>query len=62
MSKENEATKLEQLLRNKTVRLVRRANPSELLIEFDDGFRLYVNARADQLELSVTAGARSGDG
>ena len=62
MNIEDEARRLADLLRDKTVQAARRTKPSELVIEFADGFRLYVNARGDDLELSVTAGARSSDG
>lgn len=51
---EVEATKLTDLLRGKTVKLVRRHRSGEVLIEFDDGTRLFVNNIPNGLEFSVT--------
>jgi hypothetical protein len=51
---EDEATKLTDLLRGKTVRVVRRHRVGELLIEFDDDTRLFVNNVPDGFEFSVT--------
>ena len=54
MNLEDESHKLTDLLRGKTVRLARRKKTGELLVEFDDGSRLFVNAKGNELELSVT--------
>lgn len=50
----DEAEKLTALLCGKRVKLVRRHRPEEVLIEFDDGTRLFVNKVAHGIELSVT--------
>jgi hypothetical protein len=54
MELEQEAERLEQLIAGKTVRLVRRFRPAEILIEFTDGTRLYVHAPSDPIECSIT--------
>jgi hypothetical protein len=51
---EDEGTKLTYLIRGKTVKVVRRHRSGEVLIEFDDGTRLFINAIPAGLELSVT--------
>ena len=51
---EDEATRLSDLLRGKVVTAVRRHRPDEILIEFDDGTRLYVDRNSGGLEFSVT--------
>ena len=51
---ENEATKLTDLLKGKVVRTVRRHRFSEVMIEFDDGTRLFVNKTSEGLEFSIT--------
>jgi hypothetical protein len=51
---ENEAKKLTNLLRGKSVTLVRRHRVREVVIEFEDGTRLFVDAASDPLEFSVT--------
>jgi len=48
---------LETLLRGKVVAIVKRHRANKLLIQFDDGTRLYVDGSRDGLELSVTGGA-----
>ena len=54
MELEDEATKLTGLLRCKVVKIVRRHKPGEVLIEFEDGTRLFINNIPDGLEFSVT--------
>jgi hypothetical protein len=54
MELEVEATKLTDLLRGKVVNVVKRHKSGEVLVEFDDGTRLFVNHIADGLEFSVT--------
>lgn len=51
---EDEAAKLTDLLRGKTVKVVRRHRFGEVMIEFDDGTRLFVNNISDGLDFSVT--------
>jgi hypothetical protein len=43
-----------QLLGGKTVARIRRHRPTELLVEFTDGTRLFVDVAGDVLELSIT--------
>lgn len=50
-----EAEKASRMLAGLTVRVVRRHRPTELLIEFEDGTRLFVDAEG-ALELSITGG------
>jgi hypothetical protein len=52
-----EAQRLTGLLTGKTVKIVRRRRSSELLVEFVDGTRLYVDCADAELELSVTGGS-----
>jgi hypothetical protein len=52
---ENEAAKLTELLRGKAVKLVRRHRAREVVIEFDDGTRLFVDTVSEPLEFSVTS-------
>jgi hypothetical protein len=51
---EDEAKSLGELLCGKTVKIVRRHRPTEVMIEFDDGTRLFVDAIPDGLDFSVT--------
>lgn len=51
---EDEATRLSDLLRSKIVRVVKRQRSDEMLIEFNDGTRLYVDKTSSGLEFSVT--------
>jgi hypothetical protein len=51
---ENEAKKLTNLLRGKSIKLVRRHRVREVVIEFEDGTRLFVDAASDPLEFAVT--------
>jgi hypothetical protein len=51
-----EADEATEMLSGLTVRVVRRHRLSELLIEFDDGTRLFIHAQG-ALELSITGGA-----
>ena len=50
-----ESAKATDMLRGKVVARVIRVRTSELLIEFDDGTRLFVDGGA-QLELSIARG------
>jgi hypothetical protein len=51
---EGESTKLTDLLRGKVVKVIRRHRAEEVLIEFEDGARLFVNSNPPGLEFSVT--------
>ena len=53
---EKEAAQLTELLHGKVLKIVRRHRSDEILIEFEDGTRLFVNGIAAGLEFSVTAG------
>ena len=52
----DEARELTALIGGKTVKLVRRHRPAELMIEFDDGTRLFVDVATKGLDVSVTGG------
>ena len=56
MDLEDEAAALTKLLAGKSVRDVRRLRIAELLIEFTDGTRLFIDAKSDGIECSVTGG------
>jgi len=51
-----EAAAATQALAGKVVARVERYRNSEMLIEFTDGTRLFVDGTADGVELSVTGG------
>lgn len=53
---ENEAERASEMLRGKVVARVIRNRPTEVLLEFTDGTRLFVDRAADALELSITCG------
>ena len=44
------------LLKGKVVACVKRFREEEVLVEFEDGTRLYVDRTADGVELSITGG------
>ena len=50
-----EASEASKMLAGLQVRLVQRHRPSELLIEFDNGTRLFIDAQG-ALDLSITDG------
>ena len=54
---ENEGRKLTDLLRGKTVKVVRRHRSREVVIVFDDGTTLFVDNISGGLEFSVTGGS-----
>lgn len=54
MELQEEAKRLHELLRAKTVKVVLRHRPSELVIAFDDGTTLFIESAPDGLEFSVT--------
>ena len=51
---ENEAILATRMFAGKSVALVRRHRAAEVVIEFTDGTRLFVDAAGDALELSIT--------
>jgi hypothetical protein len=51
---ETDAERMSQLLRGKAVRVVQRHRTIEVLLQFEDGTRLFVNAIADRLDFSIT--------
>jgi hypothetical protein len=51
---DEESSTATTLLAGKTVSQVIRNRPNEMLVEFSDGTRLYVDATDGQLEMSVT--------
>jgi hypothetical protein len=53
---QREANAATELLKSKSVVNVNRPNGNEVLIEFDDGTRLYVNRGKSELDLSITSG------
>jgi len=55
MNLDEEALLATGLLAGRTVRVVRRHGANELLVEFTDGTRLFVDGKADSsIELSIT--------
>ena len=42
------------MLKGKIVKVVRRHRSGEVLVEFTDGTRLFVDAKGDEIELSIT--------
>lgn len=58
---EDEARHATELLSGKTVRSILRHRPNEVLIEFTDGARLFVDTPSEALELSITPPALRGD-
>jgi hypothetical protein len=53
----SEAERATRLLQGKAVSKVRRHHPAEVLIEFSDGTRLFVDKTNDGVELSITGAA-----
>ena len=56
MDLKGETAELTRLLSGKTVRHVLRFRVGEVLVEFTDGTRLFVDAPAGTIECSVTEG------
>lgn len=50
----DEARTATDLLRGKAVKHVARHRAGEVLIEFEDGTRLFVDAPSERVELSIT--------
>ncbi len=53
---DEESERPSEMLRGKVVARVIRHRPTEVVVEFADGTRLFVDRVADALELSVTGG------
>ena len=51
-----ESTRATELIRGKVVARVVRNRPSEVLVEFTDGTRMFVDQTEGALELSITEG------
>jgi hypothetical protein len=49
-----ESIKATELLEGRKVQAVVRHKPSELLIQFTDGSRLFIDIHNEELELSIT--------
>ena len=56
MNLQQESERATELLKGKAVDKVKRHKQTELLVEFTDGTRLFVDAHQDELELSITGG------
>ncbi len=54
---EDEAKRVTEHLGGKRVRTIWRHRAGELAVEFSDGTRLFVDAKGDVLELSITGGS-----
>ena len=52
----DEATRATEMLRGKIVARIARHSEAEVLVEFTDGTRLFVDLSGSALELSVTGG------
>ena len=50
----SEGRQVTRMLKGKVVKVVHRHRAGEVLIEFEDGCRLFVDAKGDQVELSIT--------
>ena len=51
---EEEARRVTEVLAGKTLRQVWRHGVGEVGVEFTDGTRLFVDAKSDKVELSIT--------
>jgi hypothetical protein len=58
MSLEQESASATEMLRDKVVARVMRYRETELLIEFTDGTRLFVDGNNTGVELSITEGKK----
>ncbi len=50
----SEANKLEEILKNKTIYKVYRNRSNEVVIEFNDGTRFFIEIDGKELEFSIT--------
>ncbi|MCK1393474.1 hypothetical protein [Bradyrhizobium sp. 1] len=53
---DDEAVRMTDLLRGKAVKVIKRHRTQEVMIEFEDGIRLYVDRTGEGLEFSITEG------
>ncbi len=53
MTLEQESERATELLAGKTVKFVKRHRVGEVLVEFTDGTRLFVDAHVREIELSI---------
>jgi hypothetical protein len=51
---ESEASRATELLAGKAISLIRRPALGTIVVEFDDGTRLFVDSKGTSLELSIT--------
>ena len=56
---EREAAEIAMLISGRRVSVVRRHRIGEIMIEFDDGTRLFINSTPDDLDFSITDGNAS---
>jgi hypothetical protein len=54
MNLEKEAQRATQMLKHKVFDVLRRHHKGEVVIQFTDGTRLFVDQQPDGLELSIT--------
>jgi len=59
---EKEAWEATEMLKGKTVEIVRRHRENEMSIQFADGTRLFVNQTPTGVELSITNAEEGGAG
>ncbi|MCV9941046.1 hypothetical protein OIU35_32240 [Boseaceae bacterium BT-24-1] len=50
---ELEGDRATKMLSGKSIKSIKRHHPGEVLIEFTDGTRLFIDAKAEVLELSI---------
>ena len=50
----NESRRATRLLKGKVVQSVRRSKVGELMLQFTDGARLYIDVTGTEMELSIT--------
>jgi hypothetical protein len=58
---EDEAARLTDLLCGKITKLVQQGRSREIMIEFEDGTRLFVDCKVGDIECSVTGGSSEAD-
>ncbi len=58
MNLEEESHKATRMLKNKVIDVLWRHQPCEVVIQFTDGTRLFIDQTSDGLELSITEGMK----
>ena len=58
---ESQAEDITALIQGKSVRTVRRHRASEVMIEFTDGTRIFIDSPGAVLDVSVTGGKSEAD-